>query len=293
MDLLFRQFRAHAVARPEQPALSCPGGALTYGELADRAQHLAAGLRAAGVGRGDRVGLCLDWTPDLLAAVIGAWEAGAAYVPLDPSLPRARLAAIVEQARPVALVAASHWQGALPGAAAPVYTPAELEARCDSGFVDDTVVPADLAYVMFTSGTSGQPKGVCVSHGNLAGLFTPFAEQFHLHCNDAWSLCHSYGFGYSIWETWGGLSTGARLVPVPAAWRADPAQLQSLLAEQGVTILSQTPSAFRQTVLHEAFDLAGLNRLRLVALSGEAVPAADVERWFRQLGEHDARLINT
>jgi len=293
MEPLFRQFAAHARAHPERPALAGPGGAVSYGELADRANRVAAGLQAQDIGPGDVVGLCLDWTPELLAAVIGTWQAGAAYVPLDPALPVARLTTIADAVRPAGVIAPPHWQGPFAATKLRLFAPDELLAagRVRVAAVRDD--PARLAYVMYTSGTSGAPKGVMVSQGNLAGLFAPFRERFGWCADDVWSLYHSYAFGYSIWETWGALTSGACLVPVPGAMRADPLQLHALLAEQRVTILSQTPSAFRQTVLHESFGLGQLPDLRLVALSGEAVPAADLHRWFAGRPADGPQLINT
>ena len=292
MAPLFRQFAAQARARPEQPAVAGPGGSVSYGELADQANRVAAGLRARGVGPGDLVGLCLDWTPELLAALLGTWQAGAAYVPLDPVLPAARLGAMTAAARPVAVIAPPHWQHVFAAMNLRVLAPDDLQAVAAEA-LPTPADPSGLAYVMFTSGTSGTPKGVMVSHGNLAGLFAPFRERFDWRPDDVWSLYHSYAFGYSVWETWGALTTGGCLVPVPTAMRADPVQLQTLLARQNVTILSQTPSAFRQTVLHESFALAQLPQLRLVALSGEAVPAADLRRWFASSRDDRPQLINT
>ena len=293
MDLLFRQCLEQARLRPVNTVLSGPGGRLSYGELDARAANFAAGLRARGIGQGELVGLCLDWAPDLLTAVLGTWQAGAAYVPLDPVLPPARLDAMLGVAKPAAIVVPRHWQHLYAGQSLLLLSPEEVEATGDGQPEDGQVDPSHLAYVMFTSGTSGTPKGVMVSHANLAGLFEPFIRRFDWRSDDAWSLCHSYAFGYSIWETWGALTTGARLVPVPAAWRADPVQLNDLLASEGITILSQTPSAFRQTVLHEDFEPGKLQRLRLIALSGEAVPAADLRRWFARRGRRSTQLIST
>lgn len=293
VDLLVHQFAEHARVRPGQPAVAGPGGAICYGELEHRASQIAAGLQAQGIGAGDIVGLCLDWTPDLLAALIGTWQVGAAYVPLDPALPAARLTGITDSARPAAVIAPPHWQSTFDATKQRVVAPAELLAAGRNRRTATPIDPAALAYVMYTSGTTGKPKGVMVSHGNIAGLFAPFHARFRWSPDDVWTLYHSYGFGYSVWETWGALTSGACLVPVPLAMRADPLQLHALLAQQRVTVLSQTPSAFRQTVLHEDFALPELPDLRLVALSGEALPAADLRRWFGIRGRPRPQLINT
>jgi len=293
VKLLYQAFQAHARQQPERAALSGPGGALNYGALDARANRIARGLQARGIRRGDLVGLCLDWTPDFLAALLGVWKAGAAYLPLDPILPAARLAAITSQAVPQLIVLAPHWQGAFDAAGTPLVSLAGLAEEQTTQPLDLDCEPSQLAYVMYTSGTTGQPKGVMVSHGNIAGLFTAFEDRCAFGARDVWSLSHSYGFGYSVWETWGALAHGGCLVPVPAALRGDAARLQGLLAAEGVTVLSQTPSAFQQTVLSTAFDLTQLPALRLIALSGEVLPSTAVQRWFDRDDRGTRLLLNT
>jgi amino acid adenylation domain-containing protein len=293
VKLLYRAFEAHARRQPERAALAGPGGALTYGALDAQANRIARGLQARGIGPGDLVGLCLDWTPDFLAALLGVWKAGAAYLPLDPVLPAARLAAISSQAMPQLIVLAPHWQGAFDVTGTRTITLAELAREQTTKPLDLDCQPEQLAYVMYTSGTTGQPKGVMVSHGNIAGLFAAFEHRCAFSASDVWTLSHSYSFGYSVWETWGALAHGACLVPVPAALRGDAARLQELLAGEGVTVLSQTPSAFQQTVLSAALDLTQLPALRLIALSGEVLPPTAVQRWFDRDDRGTRLLLNT
>ncbi|MGI9329657.1 MAG: amino acid adenylation domain-containing protein [Gammaproteobacteria bacterium] len=293
MKFLYRAFEAHARQQPERAAVSGPGGALTYGALEAQANRVARGLIARGVSPGDLVGLCLDWTPDFLVALLGVWKAGAAYLPLDPVLPAARLEAIIAQASPQLILLAPHWRGAFNMGRTPTAVIPEVVEQQSAQPLDLECQPEQLAYVMYTSGTQGSPKGVMVTHGNIAGLFTAFEQRCAFSASDVWSLSHSYGFGYSVWEIWGALSHGGCLVPVPVALRGDPARLQGLFASEAVTVLSQTPSAFQQTLLSSAFELSALPALRLIALSGEALPPIAIQRWFDRDDRGGCLLLNT
>jgi amino acid adenylation domain-containing protein len=291
-----QRFSDHARKRPEAIALSSAGAPLTYAELEARANRLARWLREQGVGSGQVVGLCLDWAPDVLIAMLATLKAGGAYLPLDPALPPARRQAMLNLAAPRALLTSVAWRSGFENSKLPVLCldaePGQLAAFSSEAFAD-TVEPGQLCYVIFTSGSTGEPKGVMVNHGNVAELFAPFAESFAFGPDDVWSWAHSFGFGFSAWEIWGALTHGARLVAVPRTARADPQALRERLRAEGVTVLSQTPSAFRQNLLAPAFaDLEGL-ALRLIALSGEPVSLPDIERWFDRHPARGPRLIDT
>ena len=293
--ILIRLFEHQVVRRPYAVALTDGERHLTYAELNAAANRFAHALRAAGVGAETRVGLHLPPGADAIAAMLGIMKSGGAYVPLDPALPTARLARIIETAGPAVIVTNRTGERTLPATTVRCLR-ADAAAVRHAGADDPgvAIAPADLCYVMFTSGSTGTPKGVMVTHGNLEPLFDDIGTRLGIDEGDVWTAAHSMAFGFSVWEIWGALRHGGRLVIVPAALRTDPAGLFALVREQHVTIMSQTPSAFRQNLLADVFG-EGLTAtaLRRVVLSGEAADGAALERWFARHGDAEPHLINT
>ncbi|MGI9291880.1 MAG: amino acid adenylation domain-containing protein, partial [Gammaproteobacteria bacterium] len=155
------------------------------------------------------------------------------------------------------------------------------------------VGPDNLCYLIFTSGSTGLPKGVMVTHHNVSRLFAALGRQMEFKADDVWTLFHSFAFGFSAWEIFGSLLHGAHLVIVPEDRRNDPAALYQLLQDQQVTVFSQTPSAFRQLLLNEAFSNSDTElSLRTIVFSGEAVVTRDLETWLR-LHKDGPQLVNT
>ncbi len=290
---LHHQFEQQAKQQPDAIAVSCGPERLSYAELDLKANQLANRLVAAGVSPDTTVGLCLNRSIDLVVGLLGILKAGGAYVPLDPNYPPDRLAHILDQAAPCLIVTRQSLHKGLPE------TAAEFIDIDSSGDADTTnpgvAVTADhLCYLIFTSGSTGLPKGVMVTHHNVARLFTTISKQIEFRKDDIWTLFHSYAFGYSAWELFGSLLHGAHLVIVPDELRGDPAGLYELLREEQVTVFSQTPSAFRQLLLHDAFDRSNDElSLRVIVFSGEAVVTRDLETWFRKHGDAGPQLINT
>jgi len=291
-----QQFTAQARSRPDAIALSGATYALSYGELDRRANQLARYLVDQGVARDRIVGLCLDWPPDQLVAMLAVLKAGGAYLPLDPVLPPSRRAAMLSVARPALVLTSVAWRSQFGDETALVYCLDDVDPphqRFDDAPFQTPVDADQLCYLVFTSGSSGTPKGVMVTHGNVADLFRPFTERYRLDETDTWSWCHSFGFGFSAWEIWGALVHGARLHAVPLSTRADPDGLRELLRREGITVLSQTPSAFRQNLLSdEVAPMADLP-LRLIMLSGEALPPSDMQRWLARQGDRGPSVLNT
>src|SRR6185312_272393 len=148
-----------------------------------------------------------------------------------------------------------------------------------------------LAYVIYTSGSTGQPKGVMVEHMNVARLFTATAAWFHFSDKDVWSLFHSYAFDFSVWEIWGALLYGGRLVVVSRETARSPQAFYKLVCQERVTILNQTPSAFRQLISAQG-ERGKAPRLRHVIFGGEALDVASLKPWYEQNNGGPARLIN-
>ncbi len=267
---------------PDRVALTAGGEHLTYAELDERASRLAGRLAAEGVGPERTVLLLLPRSADLVTAIVAVTKAGGAYVPVDPGTPPDRVALLLADLDPTAVVTDATLADRLPAgtAAVRVDEPGELLAPV-------TVDPRHPAYVIYTSGSTGRPKGVVVSHAAVTRLFTSTGPLFGFGPEDVWTLFHSAAFDFSVWELWGALLHGGRLVVVPYEVSRSPADFRALLAAERVTVLNQTPSAFAQLAdLGGADDLA----LRVVVFGGEALEPRRLAGW---LDRHpDVALVN-
>ena len=275
-------FRAIAARTPEQVALTDGEVSLTYQELDERSDAVASGLRALGVSDGDRVGVCLERTAELVVTLLGVLKAGAAYVPTDPAYPVERLAYTAQDAGlKLVLTRLSE----MPGASA--VTPEEVIAAGMEP-VTSTVSPDDPAYVIYTSGSTGRPKGVVVPHRNVIALVDATRDEYGLGSSDVWTLFHSSAFDFSVWEIWGCLLTGGRLVVVPYFVSREPEKFRDLLAAERVTVLSQTPSAFAQLLEVPHEDLV----VRFVVFGGEPLDQRALLPWFDAHPESACRVVN-
>ncbi len=293
---LHELFAAQAARRPAAIAVSCEGERLTYGELESRANRLARQLRRLGVGPEVLAGVCLERSLDLVVALLAVLKAGGAYLPLDPRQPEARLAFMVEDAGAAVVVASAELAARLPRWVPVVCLDEQadaLAAQPDTA-PDSFALPESLAYVIYTSGSTGRPKGTLVTHANVARLLAATDPWFGFAAADVSTLFHSYAFDFSVWELWGALAYGGRLVVVPYLVSRSPAAFRALLASEGVTVLSQTPSAFRQldAADAEAGAEAGALALRTVVFGGEALEPAMLAPWFARHGDRRPRLVN-
>ncbi|MFD9287304.1 amino acid adenylation domain-containing protein [Streptomyces sp. NPDC060030] len=281
-------FRRAVSATPDAVAVSGGGVSLTYRELDDRGTVLAAGLRAHGVRHGDRVGICLERTVELVVTMLGVLKAGAAYVPSDPAYPADRLARTASDAGLDVVV--TRLSGFPRGDGTTALTPDELLAAAPTGPPAPAPAPGpdDPAYVIYTSGSTGHPKGVVVPHGNVVSLIEATRDTYRLGTGDVWTLFHSGAFDFSVWEIWGCLLTGGRLVVVPYFVSRDPDEFRDLLVAEQVTVLSQTPSAFSQLLRVDHSELA----VRLVVFGGEPLDSRMLLPWFDQHPEDACHMVN-
>jgi amino acid adenylation domain-containing protein len=303
---LLERFAAHVQLRPDAPAIVCGEVQLAYAELDAAANRLAHRLLELGVARDVPVGICLAPGTQLLVAMLAVLKAGGAYLPLDPAWPRERLQHMLGVVRPAVLISCSSLRECCPAAAHELLDIDHERAHIAALSGADPavqIVPQQLCYLMFTSGSGGAPKCVMVTHGNLADLFPPLCAALDFGPDDVWSWFHSASFGFSVWEIHGALLHGGCLQVVPDAIRNAPAALGAWLADRGVTVFSQTPSALRRLLGVTGFHQAIVgSRLRYLALSGEALRPEDIATWhhFHDADGHDAegqastpRLLST
>ncbi|WP_142279029.1 non-ribosomal peptide synthetase, partial [Mycobacterium sherrisii] len=263
-------FAEHVHHDPDAVAVRYDGRAHTYRELDEGANRVAHLLADYGAGPGQVVALLFSRCAQAIVAMLGVLKAGAAYLAIDPAHPDARIGFMLADAAPVAALTSAGLRGRLDGYGVPAIDIDDPALNGQPATSPPPPTADDIAYLIYTSGTTGTPKGVAVTHGNLAHLAA--SEPHHLPLAQVWTQCHSYGFDFSVWEIWAALLGGARLVVVPESVTASPADFHTLLVDEGVTVLTQTPSA--ATILTPQ----GLDSVA-VLLGGEACPADVVDRW--------------
>ncbi len=292
-------FEEQARRTPEAVAVVFEDQQLSYRELNQRANRIARRLQRLGVGADILVGLCVERSVELVLGILAILKAGGAYVPLDPSYPNDRLEFMLKDSDVSVLLTQKHVAVNLPAhEAVVVYLDVEhLDAFSAEPLGDANLEshanPDSLAYVIYTSGSTGKPKGALITHYNVVRLFQSTKEWFDFESSDVWSLFHSYAFDFSVWEIWGALLNGGRLVVVPHAISRSPEDFAALVKQNGVTVLNQTPSAFRHLIPYLISTLPPeRSALRWVIFGGEALELASLQPWFDCYGDQPAQLIN-
>ncbi|PBZ36904.1 amino acid adenylation domain-containing protein, partial [Pseudomonas aeruginosa] len=293
---LQQRFEEQVRQRPQAVALILDEQRLSYGELNARANRLAHCLIARGVGADVPVGLALERSLDMLVGLLAILKAGGAYLPLDPAAPEERLAHILDDSGVRLLLTQGHLLERLPRQAG-------VEVLAIDGLVLDGYAESDplptlsadnLAYVIYTSGSTGKPKGTLLTHRNALRLFSATEAWFGFDERDVWTLFHSYAFDFSVWEIFGALLYGGRLVIVPQWVSRSPEDFYRLLCREGVTVLNQTPSAFKQLMAMAcSADMATQQpALRYVIFGGEALDLQSLRPWFQRFGDRQPQLVN-
>jgi arthrofactin-type cyclic lipopeptide synthetase C len=292
-------FEEQVLKTPDAVAVVFRDESLSYDQLNRRANQLAHYLTHLGVTPDARVAICVERGLEIVVGLLAVLKAGGVYVPLDPAYPPDRLRFMLEDSDPVALLTQSHLERLFPQLR--VTVPVLDLNKGDALWKDlpDTnpdpdsmgLTPNHLAYIIYTSGSTGTPKGVMVEHANVARLFTATDGWFKFDDNDVWTLFHSYAFDFSVWEIWGALLYGGRLIVVPREIARLPDEFYELVCQEKVTILNQTPSAFRQLIAAQS-NSRGLHRLRYVVFGGEALEVTTLKPWYQQNPNQNTRLIN-
>ncbi|NHB90366.1 non-ribosomal peptide synthetase, partial [Photorhabdus tasmaniensis] len=288
-------FEQQVAKAPDAPALVYEDQLFSYAELNARANRLAHQLIALGVVPEQRVAICVSRSPAMVVAVLAVLKAGGAYVPLDPVYTGERLAHILTDAAPAILLADNPGRDALNEqtlAALTVLDPNNtLSDQPDVNPQVPELTSRHLAYVIYTSGSTGMPKGVMVEHRNILRLFEATESWYHFNRQDIWCLLHSIAFDFSVWELWGALRYGAKLVLVPHAIARSPQELHQFVCQHGITVLNQTPSAFKAFIASYV-DNPLPDQLRYIIFGGEALDPGMLRPWYRLREETSPRLVN-
>nr|WP_281438341.1 amino acid adenylation domain-containing protein [Rhizobium sp. 007] len=293
-------FEAQVQRAPDAVALVHEDEELSYGELNARANRLAHHLIGLGVRPDQPVAICLERSPAMVVGLLAILKAGGAYLPLDPAYPSARLRQIVEDAAPHLLLCDAAGRAALGPEALVDLTVVDLEtatpawAELPASNPDPRALgltPSHLAYVIYTSGSTGTPKGVMVEHAQMARLFEATQDWYGFTEHDVWCLFHSISFDFSVWELWGALRYGGRLILVPSNTARSAPDFHELVCKSGVTVLNQTPSAFK-AFMDVEFPSNVRNRLRYVIFGGEALQPSILKPWYERHSDSAPQLIN-
>ncbi|WP_156765266.1 condensation domain-containing protein, partial [Mycobacterium sp. 1245852.3] len=263
-------FAAQAARTPHAVAVTFDGRSMTYRKLDEASNRLAHLLIGHGAAPGERVGVALPRCGEAIVAILAALKAGAAYVPIDPIVPPARIEFILTDAAPSAVITSASLRPRLGGFAGPVIEIDDPAIDTQPTTAPGAPAPENIAYFIYTSGTTGTPKGVAIAHDNVTWLARALDQS--LPPGQVWTQSHSTAFDYSVWEIFGALLQGRRLVVIPESFATSPEDLRALLIAEKVSVLTSTPSVV------VALSPEGLEATTVV-VAGEACTTEVVDRW--------------
>ncbi|WP_062054967.1 hybrid non-ribosomal peptide synthetase/type I polyketide synthase, partial [Aquimarina longa] len=275
-------FREQVKSTPNAVAIVFEGEELTYKMLDQRSNQLARYLQDKGVQKEDLVGICLERSLEMIIGILGILKASGAYVPIDPVYPKDRIEYIVEDSKVSLVLSTKKSRFVLEGNSNLTIVSLDSDwsaiAKKSKTKLKRSVFPEDLAYVIYTSGSTGKPKGVLLTHLNVVRLFKHEGCLYDFNENDVWTMFHSFCFDFSVWELYGALFYGGRLVIVPESITKDAHSFKDLLIKEGITVLNQTPSSF-YTLQEEFFLTESDTSLRYIIFGGEALNPSYLKKW--------------
>lgn len=298
---IHQMFEEQVVLYPDNIAIDYEDKQVSYLELNTKANRLAAFLRDNyDTQPNEFVGLVLDRSDKQIISILAVLKSGAAYLPMDPKAPQDRLTFMVQDSAPkIILTNQSHLdrlKKALPDSIILAIDNLDFEAQLELKYsgknIDTNVGSHALAYLIYTSGTTGIPKGVMIEHCNVLNLFGGTKNLFDFNANDVWTLFHSYTFDFSVWELWGPLFFGGKLLVPTYEQTRDFNMFYDLCSQKGITVLSQTPNAFYQFSEIGLSRADRLSKLRYVVFGGEALNLEQLQPWYNVYQDNSPYLIN-
>lgn len=275
---------------PERIAVTFQEQSLTYKQLNERANQLAHSLLRAGVNGNQLIAIVTERSLEMVIGILAIVKAGCAYVPIDPIYPEERRNYIIEDSG-VSIILKGNVEIICSEDKKVISLYDESSYQDNKENPDIDCRPEDALYVIYTSGTTGKPKGVLIEHRNVVRLMKNEEFQFDFSENDCWTMFHSFCFDFSVWEMYGALLFGGKLVVVPREAAQNSNEFLKMIQKEQVTILNQVPSAFYQLMsMDEAESYMQTQSLRYLIFGGEALQPKRLKEWHQN--HRDVKIIN-
>ena len=283
-------FEKQALNNPDKIAISFNGNHITYQQVLQQSNQVAAALRAQGVRPNTIVALLMDRSVETVIGMLGILKAGGAYLPIDTDYPQDRINYLIEDSGAEVILTAKRLNKVIDSKknVLDIYTIINSSVATSDLYIVNQ--PQDACYIIYTSGTTGKPKGVVIEHRNIVRLFFNDAFQFQFGESDVWTMFHSHCFDFSVWEMYGALLFGGKLIIISKPDAIDTRKYLNILSTEKVTVLNQTPSAF-YNLIHESLEAnTDLSALRYVIFGGEALAPHKLKQWSQNYPQ--VKLIN-